>query len=146
MSNIGAALKSEISRLSKKVVREHLGAVQSATSAHRKQLAALKQQVRILEREISTLRRLVPRSLPKPDVEDGKAHRFSAQGLKSLRSRLGLSAEDFGRLVEVGGQTVYNWESRKTAPGPEKIALIAGLRGIGKREASARMAVIQEKA
>ena len=42
MPNVGEVLKSEISRLSKKAVRQHLMPVQSATHAHRRQLAALK--------------------------------------------------------------------------------------------------------
>jgi hypothetical protein len=35
--------------------------------------------------------------------------RFVADGLKSQRSRLGLSAADYGRLVGVSAQSVYNW-------------------------------------
>jgi DNA-binding XRE family transcriptional regulator len=142
MPNIGAVLKSEISRLSKRVVRENLSAIQSATSSHRKQLASLKKQVADLEREIATLRRLAPKPALKPVVDDSKSHRFNASGLKSLRRRLGLSAEDFGRLIEVSAQSVYNWESKKTVPRPTQIAAIADLRGLGKKEARARLELI----
>ena len=144
MPNIGEVLKSEISRLSRKVVRENLSAVQSATSSHRKQLAALKKQVQTLEREVAALRRLTSKINPKPVADDSKTHRFSAAGLKALRSRLGLSAEDFGRMVEVSGQTIYNWESQKTVPGLPQLSAIASLRGIGKRMARARLNGIKE--
>jgi DNA-binding XRE family transcriptional regulator len=144
MPNIGAVFKNEIARLSKKVVREHLGPIQSATTSHRKQLAALKKQVQALEREVASLRRMASKVNPKPAVDVSTSHRFNVKGLKSLRSRLGLSAEDFGRLIEVSAQTIYNWEGQKTLPRPKQIAGIASLRGIGKREARARLDLTQE--
>jgi len=57
-----------------------------------------------------------------------------------MRSRLDLSAADFGRLLNVGAQTIYNWETEKTKPRPAQLPAIAALRKIGKREARARLA------
>ncbi|ULQ46617.1 helix-turn-helix domain-containing protein [Flagellatimonas centrodinii] len=148
MSDIASMFKSEIARLSKKTVRQHTEALRSATTAHRHQLAALKKQVAGLERELSKLRRVaVPKAVEKPaeDVDTGKV-RFVAKGLKSLRTRLGLSAEDFARLIDVSTQSIYNWEARKTTPRPAQVAAIAALRGLGKKDASARLELIAKEA
>jgi DNA-binding transcriptional regulator YiaG len=139
MPNIGSILKDEITRLSKRVVREHIGSIHTATSAHRKQLVVLKKQVQQLQRELALLRRGSTQARAEPETVDGAQYRFSAKGLKSLRSRLSLSAEDFGRLVKVGPQTIYNWEHEKTMPRPAQVPVIAELRGIGKREAQQRL-------
>ena len=70
----------------------------------------------------------------------GEGHfRFRAQGMASNRKRLKLSAEDFGLLVGAMGQSIYAWESGKSEPRPKNLAAIAALRGIGKREVTARL-------
>ena len=137
--NVGFYEERRFSRLSKKVVRQFIKPVHSATSAHRRQLAALKRQVQQLERQVSALRRGVTRTAREPEAADDGAFRFSAKGLKSLRARLGLSAEDFGKLIEVSGQTIYSWETQKTKPRARQLPAIAGLRKIGKREAQAKL-------
>ena len=69
-----------------------------------------------------------------------KTPRFSAKGLQARRSRLDLSAADFGKLLGVSAQSIYNWESEKARPRAEQIAKLAALRGLGKREVAARLA------
>jgi DNA-binding transcriptional regulator YiaG len=142
MSNVASVLKSEISRLSKRVVRQHVAPVQSATAAHRKQLASLRKQLQELQRQVSALQRVVEKSKKEVPAEahaDGDKVRFSAKGLRSLRKRLDLSAEDFGKLVKVTGHTIYGWEGEKSSPRPKHLPAIAELRNIGKREARARL-------
>ena len=73
-------------------------------------------------------------------AETGSRHRFSAQGLRSMRGKLGLSAADMGRLVGVTGQSIYNWEQGKSRPRQTQVQAIAELRGIGKRQASRLLA------
>ncbi|MCC6533313.1 MAG: helix-turn-helix transcriptional regulator [Burkholderiales bacterium] len=74
------------------------------------------------------------------DPEDESAQvRFVAKGLRSLRGRLGLSAESFGRLIGVSGQSIYNWERQVTTPRAEQRKMLAQVRGIGKRQALARL-------
>lgn len=74
------------------------------------------------------------------DVEvETRKTRFVAGGLKSLRSRLGLSASDFGRLIGASGQSVYNWEAGKAVPRSSQQAALASIRGLGKREAARRL-------
>lgn len=141
MTNIGSVLKSEITRLSKKVVKEWAGPIQSASASHRRQIAALKKQVTELEKQVQRLAKVAGRekAAVAPEESNG-AIRFQARGLRSLRARLGLSAEDFGRLISVSGQSVYNWEAEKTVPRLAQVKAIAALRSMGKREVTARLA------
>lgn len=141
MPNIATLLKTEIVRLSKKTLRQSIAPLQAASSSHRHQLALLKKQVQALEQEVARLRKQAGKAQPATPVaeEDGKAPRFSAKGLRSLRARLDLSAEDFGRLIDVTAQSVYNWEAEKTVPRGAQVAAIAALRGIGKKEVRARL-------
>lgn len=139
MANIAVLLKDEIVRLAKKTVRQEVEPVRSATALHRQQLASLKKQVTSLEREIARLRKSVATQTAKePPAADGRV-RFVAKGLKSLRTKLDLGAEDFGRLVGVSGQTIYSWEAKKTSPRTEQLAALQKIRGIGKKEARARL-------
>ena len=68
-----------------------------------------------------------------------KPVRFSAKGLQTHRSRLELGAGDFGKLLGVSAQSIYNWEAEKARPRAEQIAKLAALRSLGKREAAARL-------
>lgn len=140
MANIGVVLKDEIMRLSRKAVREFVGPVQSNSAAHRRSIAALKRQVAELERKVALLAKAASRQGNEvAPLSSETKPRFQARGLRSLRARLGLSAEEFGRLIGVTGQSVYNWESEKTMPRQEQVQAIAALRTTGKREVMARL-------
>jgi DNA-binding transcriptional regulator YiaG len=65
--------------------------------------------------------------------------RFVPKGLRAQRSRLGLSAADYGKLVGVSAQSIYNWEQGHAKPRAEQLATLAALRSIGKRDARARL-------
>jgi DNA-binding transcriptional regulator YiaG len=65
---------------------------------------------------------------------------FPTIELQVHRSQLGLSAGGFGRLLGVSAQSVYNWEQEKARPRAERIAKLAALRSVRKREVAARLA------
>ena len=138
MPNIGTVLREEITRLSRKESRGQIDPTKKATTQHRKDIAALKRQVAQLERQMKLLLR---KSLSTDAVTaasratTGTKIRFVAKGLKSQRERLGLSAGDFGKLVGVSAQSVYNWEGGQTRPRDEQIAKLVKLRSVGKRDA-----------
>jgi len=140
MPNIGTVLKEEITRLSRKEVRSHVDPARKITGQHRRDIALLKRQVAQLERQVTQLSRKVvgTRAGASPD-SPSKPMRFSAKGLQSQRKRLGLSATDFGKLLGVSAQTIYNWEHEAAHPRGEQRAKVAALRGIGKREAGKRL-------
>ena len=136
MPNIGTLLKQEIVRLARKESRAEVQATKKASAQHRRHIAALKRQVATLERQVALLQRSVR---PPTATASPKPLRFVAKGLKSQRSRLGLSAADYGRLVGVSAQSVYNWEQGNASPRPEQLKIIAAVRAISKREAQARL-------
>lgn len=146
MPNIATVLKSEIARLARKEVRGETEALKRATARYRSEIAALKREVATLQRNVKALSRNGAASEPRADGDGNEARRFSAKGLASHRRRLGLSAEAFGALVGVTGQSIYKWEAGKARPRASQLNAIAALRSLGKREAQARLAALQEKA
>ena len=59
--------------------------------------------------------------------------------MKTERERLGLSADNYGKLVGVSGLSIYNWEQEKARPRESSIAALMSVKGIGKREAAKRL-------
>ena len=135
MPNIGAMLKQEITRLARREVRVQVQATKKASTQYRRHIAALRRQVTALERQLAILRRRGSATAPAATGDAPQKIRFVAKGLKSQRARLGLSAADFGRLVGVSGQSIYNWEQGHASPRAGQLAILAARRGIGKREA-----------
>lgn len=150
MPNLANILKQEISRLARKEVRQEVEGLRKAVSTYRSEIAALKRQVASLHKGLKTVAREKPVGL-KADrgnaaqTETAGNLRFRASGLAANRKRLGLSAADFGLLVGATGQSVYLWEQGKSRPNDKSLAAISVLRGAGKREVAARLAVLKGK-
>jgi DNA-binding transcriptional regulator YiaG len=146
MPNIGTLLKAEITRLSRKEARSQIDPTKKSSAQQRKDIAALKRQVANIERQVAMLARkaLVAAPAPKSEVPATRI-RFTAKGLRAQREGLWLSADDFGKLLGVSAQSVYNWELEKARPRAEQLAKIAALRGIGKREAAERVKQLEAK-
>ena len=144
MANIGALLKAEIARLSKREIRQEVAGIKKASASYRRDIAALKRQVVALERKTTRLAKQTsaagnrtPPALPDSPV------RFGAKGLRALRTRLGLSAAQLALLLGVSEHSVYNCEARKARPRKELLAAIVDMRGIGKREAHQRLDAVK---
>ena len=146
MPNIASALKAEIERLARKETRRQMTPVRKASAGHRRQIAAAKRELARLDKRIAAASRApktVVRSAP-DSAGDGADVRFQARGLRPLRTRLGLSAAEFARLLDVSQQSVYNWELGNAKPRRSQVSAIAALRGIGKKEAKTRLAQIDK--
>lgn len=143
MATLGALLKHEITRLSRREIRTEIEPVKKAAAAHRRHIAALKRQVLKLERQVAALSRSGKKTR-EPSAE-GTPLRFVAKGLRTLRVRLGLSAADLGKLAGVSGQSIYNWENKKAVPRKSQVVTLAGLRSLGKRDARARLDQLSAK-
>ena len=148
MPNIAALLKDEIARIARKEVRAQTEDGRKASVQHRSHIAALRRRIEELERELKRARkgagRAAPASASEDSEDDGKHLRFSATRLASQRQKLGLSAADFAALIGVSGQSVYKWEHGESRPRAKQLEAIAALRGIGKREAAARLEQLQK--
>lgn len=140
MPNITSVLKNEITRLARKELRAETEGMRKASAQYRSDIAALKRRIADLEKLVSRLEKSAPKSAPKEEPEGNARVRVSAKGLRALRQRLGLSASGLGTLIGVTAQTVYNWEAESSRPRKQQVTALAGLRGVGKREAAERLA------
>ncbi len=148
MPNIAAVLKDEIARIARKEVRTQTGDFKKASAQYRAHIAALRRRVDELERQLKRVGKAGGRGAPQASATEdegalGTPRRFSATRLSSQRQKLGLSAADFAALLGVSGQSVYKWEHGEARPRARQLEAIAELRGIGKREAAARLAKLQ---
>lgn len=142
MSNIAVALKDEIRRLARKEIRSMVGATKKAVAQYRREIAGLKRQLGVQEKKVARLNRRLaeqPSEQAAAAEEPASSVRFSARSVRAQRKRLNLSAADYGRLIGVSGLTIYNWEAGKSRPRKAQFAAIVAIRGIGKREAAARL-------
>ncbi len=146
MPNLQTVLKQEIRRLARKEIRSELEATKKAVARHRREIAELKRKNKTLERAVSYLQsRETKRLKAGPSkAEPPAGSRFSVRSLKAQRRNSGLSQEDYGSLVGVSKTTIYNWESGRTKLGEKHLATLVSLRGIGKREALKRLALLKE--
>jgi DNA-binding transcriptional regulator YiaG len=140
MPNLGSILKDEIRRLARREIRSQVAVTKRAAAQHRRDIAGLKRLVKSLSNRLGFLESQEKKRVAKPIAEAPAGQvRFSPRWLKSNRQRLSLSAADYGKLVGVSGLTIYNWESGKAKPRKGKMASLAAIRGVGKREALKRL-------
>lgn len=143
MPNIAVVLKGEIARLARKETRSEVAELRKASSQYRAHIAALRRRIEAMERQLKRLSKAGGRAkaaAAEPAGEETTQRRFSAKRFAAHRAKLGLSAADYGKLIGVTGQTVYKWESGKARPRSGQLESIAAVRGIGKREAAAKLA------
>jgi hypothetical protein len=110
MPNIASILKSEIARVARKEIRSEIEALRKSSVAYRSAIAALRRQVTALEGELRRFAADSPARVSGAKQGGGETagvkRRFSASRLAAHRSKLGLSAATYGRLVGVSGQTI----------------------------------------
>jgi DNA-binding transcriptional regulator YiaG len=130
-------LKDEIRRLAKREAKAEVAKAQKAATQYRAEVAKLKRQLRQREREIRLLRK---HTTQQPEEDPLAGVRFSARSVRSQRNRLGLSIEDYAKLVGVAPLTLRHWEDGTSRPRRSQLAALVTVRNIGKREALARLA------
>jgi DNA-binding transcriptional regulator YiaG len=140
MPNVASVLKDEILRLARKEIREQTSTLKKMSARYRTDIAEMKRQVADLQRTVALLEQQALKDIPSQVTKaDAEGVRFTAKGLRSQRERLGLSAANYGKLVGVSGQTVYNWEGEISRPRKQQLAAIAAVRSMSKKEAQARL-------
>jgi len=145
MANFTKALQEEITRLARKQVRTETDGLRRASAQYRRDVAAMKRQLTDLQRTVAFLRKQEGRRVAAPEAElsaTDKSLRFSPVWLRKHREKLALSAEDYGKLVGVSGQSIYMWEHEKSKPRQAQIAKLVAVRGLGKREAERRLELL----
>jgi DNA-binding transcriptional regulator YiaG len=146
MPNIAVVLKEEITRLARREIRRQTNVLRKASAQYRRDIAGMKRRLSDLQRKVVPLQKQVLKSVPAQAAEaEEERVRFTAKGLRSQRQRLGLSADNYGKLIGVTGQTIYSWEQETSRPRRAQLAPIASLRHLGKREAQARLRQMKSK-
>ena len=144
MPNLIDALRKEITRLARKETKGQITALRAASARYRREIAEQRRVTKGLEKRLAQIEqqeRKRAEKLSSPELVEGK--RFSAEGLKSRREKLGLSVADYGLLAGVGRQMMYKYESGQTKPRKAQIAKFVAVRDLGKREAQRRLALLK---
>ncbi len=141
MANLANVLKLEITRIARRELRVETESLKKAAAHHRTEIAALKKMVAELERQVAKVGKLMAMATPDGAKLDGNGSgeikiRYSARSMAAQRKRLGLSAENMGKLFGVSGQTIYGWETGGSRPRNGQMAAIAAVRKLGKAEAA----------
>ena len=167
MASLAAALKEEISTLARREVRRQTAPADKAAARITRDIAALKREVQALGRDLASVGATQPQFTVPPKKTSGRtppgrrAARkvsatsaaakpspspqgpFSAEALKAHRQRLGLSADNYAKLLGASGLSVYNWEQGKARPRKRNVDAWTAIRRIGKREAAKRLASLK---
>lgn len=139
MTNIASVLKAEISRIARKEVRSEIDSLRKASVQYRAAIAKLKREVADLQKQVrraSSAAAAQSRATKASDADTPR--RFSASRLAAHRTKLGLSAAAYGKLIGMSGGTVYLWEQGKSRPNAEQLQRLAAIRALGKRAALAK--------
>lgn len=139
MPNLAAVMKEEVLRLSRKEIRNELAPLRKTVSSLRQEVQGLKRDRAALQKELARLAKVASAVNPEPAEADELSHAFMRPaGIKTLRKRLGLSAEQMGLLTGASGQSVYNWEGG-VRPRKAQMGKLVELRSLGKREVASRL-------
>jgi len=139
MTALAKVMRAEIIRLSKKEARGLVAPASKLAAAARHDIATLKRRVADLERELAGGKRAASKLTSVPADAPLSVIRYSGKGVRAQRERFGMSAHDFGKLLGVSSQAIYNWEHGIARPRPALLEKLAALRALGKREAVARL-------
>lgn len=142
MANLATVLKLEITRIARRELRAETESLKKAAAHHRAEIAALKRKVAELERQVAKVGKSMAKATPDGAKFDGNGSgeikiRYSARSMTAQRKRLGLSAENMGKLFGVSGHTIYGWETGGSRPRNGQMPAIAAVRKLGKAQAAA---------
>lgn len=138
MANITSLLKSEITRLARKEIRSEVESLKKAAAHYRSDLAKIKRELTAQQKKIVRLGKSTPSAVSE-GADDSPKLRFRAAGFANLRKKLGLSAADMGKILNVSLQTVYHWEKGTSKPRASQLERIAEVRKLGKRGVAAKL-------
>jgi DNA-binding transcriptional regulator YiaG len=146
MPNFSQVIKAEMARISRREIKIAANQIRSSTIILKKTAANLKRRLAALESDVKRLTAFhnilqAERKSQTVQASDTKA-RITAKGVRALRSKLGLSQDSFAKLLGVSSQAIYIMEHKEGRLNLRSATLsnLLSVRGIGKREAQARIA------
>jgi DNA-binding transcriptional regulator YiaG len=144
MPNLSQAIKAEIVRISRKEIKASVNPLRSSNFILKRTVAELNKRIAGLEAENKRLLSLSKNRMEQPLVspEVAEKARITSKGVRKLREKLGLSQDEFARLLGVSSQSVYameHKEGRRLRLRPATLANLLSVREMGKREAKSRL-------
>ena len=138
-SNLAAALRTEIRRLS----RQQVGGALRPLLRVQRQVSALRREAHLqrltlsrLERRVSRLRSA--RRLGVSLVPGRRGRPLSGQSIRRLRDKLRLTREQFARALQVSAGSIFGWESGRTVPRSGSLKRFEELRKMSVKDARAQ--------
>jgi DNA-binding transcriptional regulator YiaG len=142
--NFMKMFQDEVKRLARKETKSAVTQLNKEKVELRKTIGQLKRRIDALERQNKKITKVIPVEQTAPEgVEQTEADRarISSKTIITLRKKLKLTQSEMAKLVNVSGQSVYQWE-RKDRPLRLRTATrqaILELKTIGIREARKRL-------
>ncbi|MCX7002421.1 MAG: hypothetical protein NTV22_04010 [bacterium] len=131
MSTFQQTLKSEIVRLARREIKQQATPIISGIKKLKAATVALKAEIVALQKA----KTVAPAGqAPVISDEEVKTARFSGALIKRLRTRHGLSRNEFGKLIGVTGFAVIAWETNECKPKADRRKALIALRKMGKRQ------------
>ena len=104
-------LKHEISRLSRKEIKQEMESVKRVNAKQREMIASLRKDLDSLVKEVSRLQKSDSNvSTPAAEEDTSSKGRITSKGIVSMRKKLDLTQIQFAQLAGVTQQTVVRWE------------------------------------
>src|SRR5687767_9245599 len=138
VTNFASAIRAEVRRLAAKEIKKALRplrAVKRQVRGLRLTSRADRKTLRAVERRYDRLDRRVGSTGAR-----GRRGGMSAEGIRSLRARLGMSRADFAKLVGVSAGSIFGWETGRTVPRGRSMGRVVEVKKMGVRRARARVA------
>ena len=135
MATLASALKSEVRRVAASEVQKVLRPVRRLL----KQVKTLKQAARDQRRNLASVEARMDRLKVRLALRRarGKGPRVSADSIRSFRSRVAMTREQFARLLGVSPGSIFGWETGRTTPRGRSAARFLEVRKLGVRKVRA---------
>ena len=135
MATLASALKSEVRRVAASEVKKVLRPVRRLL----KQVKTLKQAARDQRRNLASVEARMDRLKVRLALRRsrGKGPRVSADSIRSFRSRVAMTREQFARLLGVSPGSIFGWETGRTTPRGRSAARFLEVRKLGVRKVRA---------
>lgn len=151
MADVASLLKTELTRIARRVLRADTAALAVTTKRLRAEVIGLKRNVTALEREVAQLKKAAARQgaavVPATVEAESTAFRFSPKQFAALRHKLGLSQPEAALLVGVSAQTIYLYEKGESRPRTaEQQQRVVAMRRLTRRDAQAVVEAIKASA
>ncbi|MBN1868187.1 helix-turn-helix domain-containing protein [Candidatus Sumerlaeota bacterium] len=138
MSKVVEALRSEITRLSRKEIRLAVSPMARGVASLRRSVQDLNKRMAAVERQVKHLSAGAASGKSSAEIArmQTEGARMSPYLMKKVRKRLGISQGELAALVGVSAPAVASWEQGRAKPRAESRAAVIALRNMTPTEAS----------